>query len=325
MYCHIIFPEGICFNKKTGGVKRVSIRINMQKSNRDGTLPAILSEVLPYRLYGEIIKKLPALGRIEEIRCRTNCRVFITSAEGNVELSYIPQKSDMEAMTDKLCGGSLYAHRDTLTEGYITAEGGVRVGICGRASVEGGKIIGIYDVSSLNFRLPSAVFYLGEPVVRLLREGGGVLVYSPPGVGKTTLLRSVARRMSSGSSPIRVCVIDTRGELSAGLLLGDTADILLGYPKGKGIEIATRTMNPQLIICDEIGDDREAEAILSAQNSGVPLLASAHADSVNSLLTRRGIRLLHDSEVFANYVGIRRRGGELSYSICARGEINACV
>ena len=303
----------------------MGVRINMRKNNSVAALPAVLSEILPYRLYGEIIKKLSTLERIEEIRCRTACKTYVTSAAGNVELSYIPEKSDMETMTDRLCGGSLYAHRDTLTEGYITLEGGIRVGVCGRAAVENGKIIGIYDVSSLNFRLPSALFDLGEPVVRLLRKGGGALVYSPPGVGKTTLLRSVARRVSSGTSPVRVCVIDTRGELSSGFPLGNTADILVGYPKGKGIEIATRTMNPQLIICDEIGDDREAEAILSAQNSGVPLLASAHADSIHALLGRRGIRLLHDSGVFSHYVGISRRGGELLYDICERGEINACV
>ncbi len=325
MYCHRIFLGSICFNKKTGAKDKMSVRINMRKNDSGTALPAALSKILPYKLYGELIKKLPTLGRIEEIRCRTNCRAFITSASGNVELSYIPEKADMEAMTDKLCGGSLYAHRDTLTEGYVTVEGGIRVGVCGRAAVEGGRIIGIYDVSSLNFRLPSAVFFLGEPVERLLRQGGGALVYSPPGVGKTTLLRSVARRMSSGACPIRVCVIDTRGELSAGLEIGNTADILLGYPKGKGIEIATRTMNPQLIICDEIGDDREADAILSAQNSGVPLLASAHADSAHSLLRRRGIRLLHDSGVFSHYVGISRSGGELHYDICARSEVNACV
>ncbi len=303
----------------------MGVTVNYKKAERGDILPMSLSEILPYKLYGEIVRLSSENLRIEEIRCRLCEPAFVTCGQKNIRLSYVADKADMEYMTDKLCGGSLYAHRETLAEGYVTLGGGVRVGVCGRAVSEGGSIIGIYDISSLNFRLPNRGCFMCEHIVRLLREGrGGVLIYSPPGVGKTTLLRSVAAQLSSGVCPIRVCIVDTRGELSVS---GGSADILVGYPKGKGIEIATRVMNPELIICDEIGDDREAEAILSAQNSGVPLLASAHGDSLSSLLRRGGLRRLHEGGVFAYYAGIKRGGrfGEFIYDITERQKADACI
>lgn len=287
-------------------------------------LPECLAEVLPYKLYGELQRRSSELLRIEEIRCRLLQRAYVTVGGENIELSYVTDPSDMEKMTSRIFGGSLYAHRDTLLEGYVTLSGGVRVGVCGRASLEGGRLRGIYDITSLNFRLPAKLLSVGEPLVQLIRSGASVLVYSPPGVGKTTLLRSVAARLSEGMVALRVSVIDTRGELSLiGGCLGG-ADVLLGYPKGVGVEIATRVFNPQLIVCDEIGSEGEAEAIISSANCGVPLLASAHGDSISSLLRRTGLRKLHGACVFTHYVGITRRmRGEYVYDIRGREEADA--
>ena len=127
---------------------------------------------------------------------------------------------------------------------------------------------------------------------------------------------------------MRVCVIDTRGELGA--FWGDRSlsiDLLSGYPRALGIEIATRTMNAELILCDEIGEEREANAILSAQNCGVPFVASAHAEDVQGLLRRSGIRRLHEAGVFGAYVGIRRRPGERDflYTVTDWESANDCL
>ena len=214
----------------------------------------------------------------------------------------------------------MYAHRDSISSGYLSLGDGVRVGICGRASVDGGRVIGVYDISGLNIRIPRRFGRLGAPVCRALREArglSGILIYAPPGVGKTTLLRGVIAQMASGEKPVRVAVIDTRGEL--GFSLDETSlcvDILTGYPRKIGIEIATRTMNAQLIVCDEIGEESEAQAIIASQNSGVPFLATAHADSLEGLLRRSGIHKLHTAHVFGAYVGIRRRfsGADFDYS-----------
>jgi stage III sporulation protein AA len=275
---------------------------------------------LPYFLVDEIRKIGDAHGRIEEIRLRCDRQASLTTARGNFLIRSVLDRETMDRVMIAMCDGSLYAHRDTIAKGYLTLEGGIRVGIGGRASVEEKRVIGVYDVSVLNIRIPCPLREVGAPVCRLLREqreGRGVLIYSPPGEGKTTLLRSVAAQMASGDRPLRVVLVDTRGEL--GYALEDRElclDCLVGYPRALGIEIATRSLNAQLIVCDEIGEVKEAEAIVAAQNCGVPFLASTHADSPEGVLRRTGLRQLHRARIFGAYVGIRRRlDGEFCYEV----------
>ena len=106
---------------------------------------------------------------------------------------------------------------------------------------------------------------------------------------------------------MRVAVIDSRGEFRDDeAMSGTLIDLLDGYPKAEGIEQATRTLSPELIVCDEIGGADEASAILAAQNSGVPLIASAHAGNMNELLRRTPIKMLYENGVFMKYIGITR-------------------
>ena len=282
-------------------------------------LPSALHGVLPYRLLDEI--RATGLSAIEEIRLRSGRAVFLTTPVGNVMLKTVLSRMEVENVLQMICDGSLYAHSETITQGYVTLTGGIRVGVCGRATVENGRVIGVYAVSSLNFRLPTHRRRIGAPVCRALRQlrgEGGVLIYSPPGIGKTTLLRHVAAEMAGGEHPLRVVVIDSRGELSP-FLDGNALclDVLSGYPKPEGIEIACRTMKAQLIVCDEIGGRAEAEAIVAAQNCGVPLVATAHASSVEGLLRRGAIDVLHRAHVFEKYIGIQRRadGADFLYAI----------
>ena len=292
-----------------------------QRRGQESDLASTLSEILPQRLYEEIRSQLCGYRRAEEVRCRLGKPSYITAAGENVRLSHVTDESDMKRMTDRIFGGSLYAHRESLTEGYITLQGGIRVGICGRAVIEGGEVRGVYDITSLNFRLPCAVYSATGHIEGLLRQGKGALIYSLPGVGKTTLLRSLSAQLSTGSGALRVCVVDTRGELSMSQSALGGADVLVGYPKGVGIEIATRCFSPQLIVCDEIGSESEAEAILSASNCGVPILASAHGDSVGALMRRAGLYALHRAQVFSYYVGLYRRGSRMEQDIVAREDI----
>lgn len=288
---------------------------------KEDGLRGVLSSALPRKLYEEISSRLYGYGRAEEIRCRMGRRSYITVTGENIELTHVTDKQDMERMTERIFGGSLYAHRETLSEGFVTLEGGIRVGVCGRAVIEEGRVRGIYDVTSLNFRLPSQIRSPSVAIEELLKRGGGVLVYSPPGVGKTTLLRSLAAKLTTCHDPMRVCVVDTRGELSMCDGALGNSDVLIGYPKGAGIEIATRCFSPQLIVCDEIGSEAEAEAIESATNCGVPILAAAHGDSVGTLISRWGIKGLHRASVFSYYVGISRHNGRFEYKITPREEI----
>ena len=303
--------------------------VSIKDTQRAFSIPEGLLRMLPYRLADEIRRKAEEQkASVEEIRMRTGRASSLTVGGRNIVLRTVLSREEMEKFFALICEGSLYAHSETINNGYLTLEGGIRVGICGRASTSGGRILGVYDVSSFNIRIPHPIRRVGEPVCRRLREaaGKGVLVYSPPGEGKTTLIRSVAESMAGGLSPWRVAVIDTRGELSFSLSgEGLCLDVLSGYPRGVGIEIATRTMNAQLIVCDEIGDVCEAEAIIAAQNCGVPFLATAHADGVDELLRRTGIARLHAARVFGCYVGIRRRGCELQYSFTEWEDADAAL
>lgn len=276
---------------------------------KEPILPDGVASLLPPLLVAEILSVLCQGERLEELRFRRCRRASVTVDGTNRVLRFVTDGALLDGLLVKLCQGSLYAHRESLRRGYVTVKGGIRVGICGRAVTEDERMDGVYDVSGLNIRLPCAVFRCGDPIAQRLRRGTGtegVLIFSPPGEGKTTLLRGLILNLASGEDGLCTSVIDTREELLAGM---DREDLLIdwfcGYPKSVGMEIAVRCMRPELLVCDEIGDG-EADAILGAQNAGVPLLATAHASSVEGLLCRPGFAQLHRARVFGAYVRIRR-------------------
>lgn len=286
-------------------------------------IPESVKIALPSRVRLEIINAAKKLDRVEEIRLHCGRRVTLTSLGKNIATPAVLTRSEMDAVLMHLCEGSVYAYRDTIAEGYISLRGGIRVGVCGRAALSGGKICGVYDIDTLVIRIPHPSPPLGKEIVELMNDCGftsGVLIYSPPGVGKTTLLRSLAVMLASGKDARRVSVIDTRGELAYSLDSPTLCiDLLSGYPKDVGLTLASRTLGPEVMICDEIGSLAEAEAICEAHNCGVPLIATAHASSVRELLGRSGMGLLHRSGTFGAYVGISRLGKfAFSYDICKR-------
>lgn len=290
-------------------------------------IPSIVMSALPERVRGEVETVAGGLARVEEIRLHRGRRVTVTSSCRNIPTPAIMTGAEIDRTMTRLCEGSVYAFRDTIAEGYISLRGGIRVGVCGRAAISGGKICGIYDVDSLIIRIPHPAPKVGKEICDLIREMkyvSGVLIYSPPGVGKTTLLRALAAELASGRDARRVSVVDTRGELSYSLdNPAFCVDILTGYPKHIGISIAARTLGTQLIICDEIGTRAEADAICEAHNCGVPLIATAHAGNVRELLGKAGITVLHKSGCFGAYVGLSRKGEfGFSYDICKREDVN---
>jgi len=277
-------------------------------------LPPPIADSLPPAVTSRIFE-LAAAGtfsgdELTEIRLRTARPASLSAAGNNLRLGVTVSAAEMADTVASLCRGSVYAHDADIREGYIRMEGGIRVGVCGTMA---GK--GVRDITSLNIRIPHAIRGVCEPILPLMEEGlRSLLIHSPPGVGKTTLLRDLAARLAMTR---RVVLMDTRGELYMPELFADTlCDVLTGYPRALGIEIATRTLSPEVIVCDELGDLDEARGLLTAVNTGVPIIATAHAADAAELTARPNIRLLHDNGVFDAYVGIAREriGGRLSRS-----------
>ena len=144
-----------------------------------------------------------------------------------------------------------------------------------------------------------------------------MLIFSPPGIGKTTALRSLVKRIGSGSDPLRVAVIDERCEFIKEELSGCEVDLLRGYGKRRGIEIAARTMSPEILVLDEIGDE-DCEAIAGVVGCGIPIVATAHGASVDELCSRESLHRLIKNGYFDVFVGISYTGGAYSLSVSGR-------
>ncbi len=235
-------------------------------------------------------------------------------SEINVLGERIPLRSEidasgMEVLLQNLMQGALYAHRDSIASGYISLAGGIRVGVCGSTGYEDGRMVGVSNISSLNFRIPSGECAFSEELYSVFCEGigSGMLIYSPPGVGKTTALRSLARSIGSGKNPLRVAVVDERLEFRCEDYIGCRVDLLRGYKRREGIEIATRTMSAELIMIDEIGAD-DALSIVDVVRCGVPIIATVHASSYDEVTKKASLRSLFECSAFESFLGISREG-----------------
>lgn len=245
---------------------------------------------------------------INEIRIKALSTVSLIYNQNNLSTNIFIDERDMNEIILKLCEGSIYAHIPTIKEGYINVGKGLRAGVCGKAILTNGQIEGIYNISSINIRLPQKINHAGEFVFNLIKEmafQGSILIYSPPGIGKTTILRDLIVRLSNNTA-IRYSVIDSREEITPFLNEKITGDIFLTYPKGLAIEIATKSMTPELIICDEITSKDEVNSILCSVNTGVSFIATAHAGSFEELCSKVILSPLFSSKVFDIAVGIKR-------------------
>lgn len=279
-----------------------------------------LFEIFPPSLSSEISRlaegRRGGLCEIREIRVRREGACSMLIGDESLPLFYSPSDMETEGLVDRVLGGALYAHRDSIASGYVSLSGGIRVGLCGRASYEDGKIIGVRDMRSLVFRIPSGRCDFGEELLEIYRAGvgAGMLIYSPPGVGKTTALRSLAKSLGSYPYSLRVAVVDERCEFSEEDYTDCEVDILKGYKRREGIEIATRTMSPDLIMIDEIGAD-EAEAITGALRCGIPFVATAHASSFDEVTVKPSLKPIFACGAFGVLVGISKGQGTYALDV----------
>ena len=275
---------------------------------------------LPIRMSEEIFRlaetRKDGLYGVRELRIRRKGICTMLIGRENVPLISKINDEEMETLLSVLTDGALYAHRDTIAEGFISLPRGIRVGVCGVARYDGERLAGISEMSSLLFRIPSGECAFLDELYFIYNEGigSGLLIYSPPGVGKTTAIRFLARMIGGGNNPKKVAVIDERSEFDEDDYHGCTVDVLKGYKKGKGIEIATRTLSPDLIMIDEIGVE-DSDLIILAIKCGVPVIATAHGGNKDEILSRAALKSFFDYRVFSLILGISMKEGEYLLSV----------
>ncbi len=291
----------------------------------EDNLLAVL-KLLPDSVSPGLLKLISDHPDCTEIRLRSDRQISLTLLTGNFPTNLRISSDDLQNTVTALCGGSLHAHGDTIANGYIVFRDGFRIGVSGRAVTENDRVTAVYDYTSLNIRIPKKIYGISARISEHIRASGyadSLLIYSPPGAGKTTVLRDLVLTLSRPPHLKRVALIDTRSEIAnADVRACDQVDLYDGYPKAVGMELAVRTMAPEYVVCDEIGSFEEAKSILSAQNAGVPIIATAHAGRLSELLTRPSIRILHEAYAFDCYVGIKRVGSKMNFSFTSKEEIS---
>ena len=222
----------------------------------------------------------------------------------------------MEKTLLSLTNRSFYSHEDTIKEGYIPLPGGYRAGVCGTAVCSSGSIGTVKEITSIVIRVPARRPGVERDLIDAWRKisfSGGVLIAAPPGEGKTTVLRELAYTMCTVYRK-NVALIDGRGELSSGLPPCPGMSVYLNYPKAEAVEMAIRTMSPELVVIDEIGKDETAK-LLSFGFGGTLVAASVHAQSINELKRRRDGEMLLSSGVFSIAARLYRENGAVHYGI----------
>lgn len=264
--------------------------------------------------------------KLYEIRMRVGRPLFLTYDGGECFLRqkgrspYVVTREDIKQTLEYISGYSLYAYEDEVRQGYLSVQGGHRVGITGKVLLDGGKIRGMKYISCINVRLAHQIPGCADrvmPVIQPEKEIFHTLIISPPRCGKTTLLRDMIRQISNGRPGIpgmTVGVVDERSELAGCYQgvpqndLGMRTDILDGCPKAEGMQMLIRSMSPAVVAVDELGKEEDYKAVESVVHCGCKLLATAHGSSVEDVLGQPFFQKLREQKIFRRYILLKKQG-----------------
>ncbi len=288
----------------------------------------------------DLLSALPAslVGRVEEIRVRlgrppeyiAQGKSWFVRANGelstDIHKGVAVDEHFCRKLLDKLTAHSVYSFEEPLRRGYITAEGGHRVGLSGQVSLQDGTVKLIRDVTFFNVRLAREQIGVTKRLLPHLYDSKRkcfhhTLLVSPPQHGKTTMLRDLVRTAGEGFElpdgvlveAQKVAVVDERSEIAGCVRgvpqfdVGWRTDVLDQCPKAEGMMMMIRSMSPNVLAVDEIGSVADAEALQEALLAGIQIFATLHGSHVHELAHRPMLRDLYDAQLFQRYVMLQRR------------------
>lgn len=305
----------------------------LEIGDRGVTLKAVF-QVLPISIR-ELMQALPAsiLDSLEEIRIRQErplevitdkCSWFVNTGgrlSKDARQGKICCHDDCRKILNLVSRHSLYAMEEELRQGYVTIEGGHRIGLVGKVVTEKGRVRHLQEITGFNIRIARQLIGVASNIYPLLWKDNRfhhLLIISPPQCGKTTMLRDLARLVSNGSGAIpsqKVGIVDERSEIAGCLKgvaqhdVGIRTDVLDACPKAEGMMMLIRSMSPQVLIVDEIGRSEDAEAINEAVCAGVTIFATAHGKNLAEVARRPYLRELIEEKLFGRYLLLSRKNG----------------
>ncbi len=280
-----------------------------------------LSRLLTYihPRIGDILSTFPLGEEVNEIRLGRAQKPLVCTPCGIKVLDGLwDDESIFDYSVNAITGGNLYSVIDRVIDGYITLPGGHRAGLCASAITKGKEVCNVKDISSICFRIAREVKGCGNDIaIEILQsnDNSSLLIASPPGYGKTTILRDICRVLSGGTidgNIRKVGISDERGEIAAmdrgipSFDLGYCSFVCDSYPKTLAISMMLRTMSPDFIVTDEIGTNEDFESICTASRCGVGVAASIHAMDLSDLRTRFGEKLKSFDKII--FISNKQRG-----------------
>ena len=273
----------------------------------------VILRYFPQKLAEEIM--LMGYEDMQEIRVVADKNCAVVKGGKLYDTNILVKLQEVTRIVEGLSKGSVYALQPSLSKGYITVNGGFRIGVCGKTVTENGRVTHLTDISSLCIRIPREITGAANSVMPYLEQNGKIyntIIISPPGCGKTTFLRDICRQLGN---KYKVCIADERSEIAAvtgGIAQNDVGKytcVMDCVPKSEGMVMMIRSMSPQIIATDETGSTADEEAILMCIGCGVKIITTAHGYNERDIFTRHYMDKLSENGVFERIIVLSDRDG----------------